>query len=290
MNNLLYLSYGEGLHEQEVVFSLFTALRVSPGLARHCRILVFTDRPSVFAALPVEVHEVKPEQWVDWSGPWNFAHRRKILALGHALKTYGGPIVLLDGDTWFRRPVEMLFDRVGPGRAVMHLREGVISEIRSPLMEKLTAFLGSRDFSGVDGKSASVSPHEAMWNAGVVGLDPADAGLLEDVRHLTDGFCQCATFHVLEQFAFSHVLSTRTRLSEAEDLIFHYWPPYLHEPFRKRLPVLMRETEALPLAARAARLFAGRPRPTLPRRGKVILKRCLQAAGILKGRARSSEW
>jgi hypothetical protein len=86
------------------------------------------------------------------------------------------------------------------------------------------------------------------------------------------------------------VLAQRTQLREAADTVFHYWPPYLHQPFREKLPRIMRQTEMLPLAQRVARCYANRPRPTLPRRGKVLLKRCLQAAGFLRGRARSNEW
>ena len=69
----------------------------------------------------------------------------------------------------------------------------------------------------------------AIWNAGVIGLDPADAKLLDEVLDLTDQFCACSNLHVLEQLAFSYVLTQRSVVSETHDIVFHYWPPYLHQ-------------------------------------------------------------
>ncbi len=112
MNNLLYLSYGSGPHEQEVICSLLSAYRWSaPG--DTYRILVYTDHPESYRDLPLEIQFVSPMQWQEWSGPKQFNHRRKILALQHAMQTYGGPVVLLDGDTWLRARPSGCFSGLG---------------------------------------------------------------------------------------------------------------------------------------------------------------------------------
>ena len=286
---LLYLSYGSGPHEAEVGFSILTA--VHQGLPDSCRCRIFTDHPERFRGLPADVVNITPEEWTEWSGPHRFAHRRKILALRRALaEADGDKVVLLDGDTWWRRSPTHLAERIGPGRAVLHILEGRIDAICTPQSQSLAAFLASGPFATADGSRLAITPDTPMWNAGVIGLDAADAGLLDEVLEMTDGLLAHGRFHVLEQLAFSRVLAARTSLRAADDIVFHYWPPYLHRPFREQVVGWMETSASWPLAERAAWCHARRPRPTPLRRVKVVAKRCLQAFGLLRGRARSNEW
>jgi hypothetical protein len=289
LRNLLYLSYGTGPHEQEVMYSVLSGIRWSAS-NRDYRVLVYTDHPDVFCNLPAHVQFISSDQWGDWAGPHSFKHRRKILALKHAFKHYCGTTVLLDGDTWLRAPAQRLFERIDSGSALMHIGEGRVSEVQSPLYRHMCDLLEKAEFEDSEGKHFRISPETMMYNAGVIGIDSADAQILDEVLDLTDQFCKLSDLHILEQFAFSYVLMKRTKLREAADLVFHYWPPYLHEPFRETLPNLMAETESMPIRERADFLFAHRPRPTWHRRGKVIAKRVLQMAGIIRGRCRSNEW
>ena len=290
MRNILYISYGSGLHEHEAVFSLLSARHKMKQPAEDLRILVFTDHPENFSGVPATVEYVAPGQWLEWSGPTFFNHRRKILALRLALKEYSTPTVLLDADTWFRKSPLQLFDRISPGKTLMHIREARISEIATPHGQKLAEFLTRESFIDSCGRPLSIPVDTFLWNAGVIGMDPADAPLLDDVLHLTDEFCARSNLHILEQLAFSYVLERRSHLFESQDIVFHYWPPYLHEPFKKKLPELIRKCSGLSLNERIQRYYPDRPRPTLPRRAKVVLKRCLQTLGFLPGRSRSNEW
>ncbi len=172
----------------------------------------------------------------------------------------------------------------------MHIREGSIAKIETPLFEQMRALLDSAKLRDAAGNSYQIRPEVNMYNAGVIGIDPADGGLLQRVLDMTDQLCEVSELHVLEQFAFSYLLAAQTELREADDLVFHYWPPYLHEPFRKRLDQLFAQAETLPLEERVEFLFANRPQPTWARRGKVIAKRALQIAGVIRGRCRSNEW
>lgn len=289
MNRLLYLSYGTGLHEHEVAFSVNSAFRWNlPGTSY--RSVVYTDHPESFENLPIDTHFVSPETWTEWGGIRNFKHRRKILALQDAIARYDSPVVLLDGDTWLKAPVDRLFERVGPGKSLMHIREGQVSEVATPLYSELHVLLNKSILENAAKAPYQISSESIMWNAGVIGIHPADACLLDDVLSVTDQLLQNSDLHVLEQFAFSFVLSQHTLLREGHDLVFHYWPPYLHQPFRERVAELMAISADMPLEQRIHYLYSHRPRPTWIRRGKVIAKRILQMAGLIRGRCRSNEW
>lgn len=288
--SLLFISYGQGLHEHEIAYAVWSihSHRKTKGFKK---ILVYSDRPNEFSNLPgVVLVAIPKETWEEWGGPYRFNHRKKIFALQHALAEHGGSVVLLDGDTWFRKPVERLFDRVGPGRSLMHIREGNIGAIEGPRTTELRNLLDRSTVTLASGDRVSLTSHTDMWNAGVIGLHHSNRGLLDDVLAMTDQLCAQSDLHVLEQFAFSWVLSRKTKLSEAADVVFHYWPPYLHQPFRAKVEGLMARANQLPEDQRAEFLYQHRPRPTTIRRGKVILKRCAQALGLVRGRARTNEW
>ena len=168
----------------------------------------------------------------------------------------------------------------------MHIQEGRVSGVQTPLYRKLHALLTQESTI----QDLGISPDAWMWNAGVIGLHPDQLPLIEKVLEITDRLCAVSSLHILEQFAFSWVLQQHIELTEAADLVFHYWPPYLHKPFRKILPGLMQQAGALPFAERSKFLYRHRPRPGLLRRGKVIAKRVLQWLGVLRGYCRSNEW
>jgi hypothetical protein len=151
--------------------------------------------------------------------------------------------------------------------------------------------LKNYQFADTRGGVLAIPASSALWNAGVVGMHSSDIGLLADILHLTDQLCAKSNLHILEQFAFSYFLEKHmAHLNEVADLVFHYWPPYLHEPFRLRLPRIMAELNPLTIEERVRRCYAQRPRPTTSRRAKVLVKKLGQALALIRGRARSNEW
>lgn len=281
---LLFLSYGIGPHQVEVEYAI-RCLKIHSSQLSAEQILVYTDNPSYFEKLPATTYLVPTSQWQEWGGLQNFNHRRKILALDHALQASNDSVLLLDGDTWLIKPLARLQSRIGPGRGVMHIREGQINDVRSPLYEQLRQLLQSEK-----GRQSGIPLEAWMWNAGVVGLHPQQRPLLQEVLQLTDHLCQSSSLHILEQLAFSWVLSQRIELQEAADVVFHYWPPYLHKPFRQKLPMIMNRASTLDESQQARFLYSFRPRPNLVRRVKVICKRLLEKVGVLRGYCRSNEW
>jgi hypothetical protein len=221
MSTVLYLCYGDGPHAAEVRCSIASAWRFGDPAADGVRFAVYTDRPSAFEGFPVALTEVSAAEWAEWSGPHAYRHRRKIPALRLALAESGGPVVLVDGDTWWHRPPRRLFARIGPGRAVMHIREGRLDRVADPLYRRAREIVAQMTAPAGEGPLPTTAH---MWNAGVVGLHPADGDRLDEVLAWTDALCAASTgVHVLEQLAFSHVLACRVRLSEASDVVIHYW-------------------------------------------------------------------
>jgi len=51
MKNLVYLSYGAGLHEQEITFSILSAYHWLGVGDPDMRIVIYTDRPETFSTL-----------------------------------------------------------------------------------------------------------------------------------------------------------------------------------------------------------------------------------------------
>jgi hypothetical protein len=279
-----YLSYGSGLHQREILYSWQTLRRVCASDSLPAA-MVLTDEPAAFKGSGLEIIEITRQQWKDWGGPHDFSHRRKICAFQRVAEQFHGRLILLDGDTWFRQPPWPLVDRIGPGKAVMHICEGRVSQIRTQLFRTLRTTLHSFPFLK-PGQADSLQ----MWNAGVIGLHSADSALLSRVLELTDALLGHARLHVMEQLAFSILLQHHLQLSEAADIVFHYWPPYLHKPFNSVLPVIQEAASKLPESRQLEYLYRYRPRPSLPRRCRLLLRKLLELSGVLSGYCRTNDW
>ncbi len=280
----LFPCFGAGPHLDEVEFSVRTLLyRCGDDAGQN--VLIYTDSPERFRHLAVRVEEISAAQWREWGGPSDFVLRRKISALDHALQQTQSAVVMIDGDTWIRRQIRLLEARVAPGRGVMHICEGQISRSYSPSQQKLSALLASPEGAGV-----GIPSDVWMWNSGVVGLHPADRHLLPEVIRLTDILCQQTASHLLEQIAFTWVLQNNLRLSEAADVVFHYWPPYLREPFRMQLPEVLRCAREDPAIYDNAWVWQQRPQPDVKRRMKFLCKWAMRRLGLGAGYCRSNEW
>jgi hypothetical protein len=288
---LLYLSYGSGVHEQEVEFSIATArYQCQSNGENHPRIMVFAEHPEHFKDCPAEVVHIPAATWLDWSGRTNFNHRRKILALDHAMELQGGDTVLLDGDTWFRKPPSNLFHRLSKEQTLLHVKEGTINEMPGPKAQALKELLDSLNANKTKITADLPNSNTAMWNAGVIGLHHSQRPLLKDVLNLTDFLCERSNLHILEQLAFSFTLPRVTKTGECLDVVFHYWPPYLHKPFREKIAKIMDNAKSLPEIERLHALFRHRPRPTLNRRVVVLAKRFLEGLHIKRKSVRSNDW
>jgi hypothetical protein len=168
---VVYLSYGQGAHVDENIYSILTLFRFLSPQDRRWRVVVYTDDPAPFRGLPVTIEPLGPAVLADWAGPFGYGHRRKTMCILDALQRFRRPLMFVDGDTWFRRHPRSILDRVEPGRAFLHLRE-----------RRLRLDPAWRDWSAPADMSADMPADPVMWNSGVVAVHPADASGLRVSR------------------------------------------------------------------------------------------------------------
>lgn len=278
-NTLLYFSYGSGKHRLEIAFSVLSALRFRvPG--DQLRIVIYTDDPSYFVWLGVELHEVTTSELQDWLGGADYIHRRKSMCLLDAVERYGGNVCFIDSDTYFRASPIKLFGRIGPGRTVLHVRESRARHSRIPWERDLYEQLKTSRLSDLDGRPVDMIYHDAMWNSGVIGLHYTDARLLREAVNLIDQLWQIERSFSIEQFASGFVFDREAKVSPTRDVVFHYWKKDVRDPFGDRLPSLLEQHKGETALTLADRIY--RERPTLGFKGKAveIVRETLRSLGF----------
>jgi hypothetical protein len=142
-------------------------------------------------------------------------HEAKVHALIKAMDHYRGRVALIDTDTYFTDHPDKLFHRIGPGKSVMHSFEGTLQQYDfwKPLLERSNAPINGYRVAG----------DSAMINSGVVGLDFADRGVLDEVVPLIGKLYDIDPIFNIEQFAFASVLKKHTAVVVCPDVIHHYW-------------------------------------------------------------------
>ena len=264
---LLYLSYGQGPHVAHIAFSILSAHAAGGAVPPT---VVFTDRPEDYEGLGAECVRLDPAQLREWRGPRDFNHVVKLEVLRVALERFAAPCLYVDGDTYFRRPPARVLARIGPGRSVMHLREGRVGLLGQPEQRKLADALAPGGFTDRAGAPLELEPQATLWNAGVLGLHPADAPLLDDAIHLTHQVYERSGSHIAEQFAISYFMDRRTRVEPSSDAVYHYWPylrsydpPFEETAFSRTVQEVVARTAGMPLEQRAAEVARHRYRPPL---------------------------
>jgi len=283
MNNILYLCLGGGNFVLQARFSIFSAFRHRPGDQREVAFHVYTDTPEKFEDLPVHVERIDQKTIDRWLAGQGYVPRAKIALLEEALRQLDGPCILVDTDTYFTRWPGVLFDRIGPGRSIMHVREGLL---RNWGLIELARFVEEHPVQTVDGKTWTLSSEEVTWNSGVVGLHPADQALCHDALALSDHFWQKTRVWIAEQYALSVVLSRKTKRREAVDVVNHYLMTILKDAFDRMLPAIMETTATLPLEQRARELWKYRPVLPLSLRVKYYAKMYAKRMGLKRGLSR----
>ena len=224
MSTLLYQAYGPPGIRHEAAFSILSAY--AAGGLGAARVVVYTDAPQEFEQLlgqqpEISYQHIEAAQWQQWRGDIDFVHRVKIEVLRHAAAHYPGPLLYLDTDTLWECPPAEVLAWLSAGPRLLHVAEGTLSR-GSYLNRKIGRYLRKTGFvSACNGPA--IGPDTPMYNAGVLGLHAADAPLLTQVLCLTEELYRHYPKHVMEQLAFSAVLSAAGPVREAAPGIFHYW-------------------------------------------------------------------
>ena len=289
-NTIIYQAYGQPGIRLEAAYSILSAYAAGGGTLGGARVVVYTDAAAEFGALlgtPPEVayQEIAPAQWQQWRGAIDFVHRVKIEVLRHAAAHYPGRLLYLDTDTVFERPPAEVFSWLAAGPRLMHAAEGTLGH-GGYLNRKIGRYLRKHNFRSQCGGPA-LGPATPMYNAGVLGLHPADAPLLDQVLCFTDELHRCYPKHVMEQLAFSAVLSAAGPVREATPGVFHYWNlkearPLLAAFFARRagqpLAALLPHLAEVPLRALSESKLRFESRPGWQRAGLRWLGRAWRVA------------
>jgi hypothetical protein len=100
----------------------------------------------------------------------------------------------------------------------MHEWEYPVPTHRSPQMKKFRAHMGALTFRG-----RPVDLSRDMWNAGVVGMDPAQHGIVDEWIDFIDALYPHYKRGLVEQYGIGHLLQREAKVVPSDDLVVHYW-------------------------------------------------------------------
>ncbi len=222
-NYIVLQCYGNERVFHECTYALLTLSRLyEASELNNVEIWLYTDNESWFRKfkdchLPIYFRPLDKEIIARWRGEINFVHRVKIEMLKDFAKSRTGNILYLDTDIVFTHRIDDIFRNIDAGELYMHTMEGFICDEGNPIFRKLNRYLGERLLNGKPlGKMA-------MWNAGVLGFNTRQGGLLDAVLAFTDAEYPHFPKHVVEQFAFSVYFQQAGIMKAAAPYIFHYW-------------------------------------------------------------------
>jgi hypothetical protein len=217
--HVVYQAYGLAEIRMEALYAAWSALAHAGDMP--VQVHVYTDEPAYFRGLEAhaELHPLDPQRIRDWRGPCDFAHRLKAMMIADLASRHpSDPLLYLDGDTFFVGPVARVRERIGPGRAVMHEREYSVATSQTGQMKRFRKHMRPLAFDG-----APIDLEGEMWNAGVIGLHPAQFPLVERWIAFVDEVYPRHPHGLVEQYAVSLILQRSSALAACDDVVFHYW-------------------------------------------------------------------
>jgi hypothetical protein len=288
---ILYFCYGPQALYDQAIFSILSLMRIAWEDAGNWQIVVYCDRPTAFAALPVNVVAVDQPTLDAWLGDTDYIHRRKTCAIIDALNRYGGKIVFVDTDTYWTRSPRAVFERVAPDATCFHLLEGYLLSSGTPFDQALSSQLSSHVYRLASGAPVTVDALTPMWNTGVVGVHEASIDKIYEALSLSEQIWADADpagaygkkIHHAEQFAMGFLFRDY-RLHEAADCVHHYWPQVDKMAFAAILPELNASGLADASRDNLERIFRARHRRAGPTawidRAKMTIRKIAQAASL----------
>lgn len=235
MKILLYQIYGsDRRYHLELTYSVLSAAQFLRDSPSDIRIVLLSDEKNKRADLPLENIVLPSATLQEWQMEGSYKHAMQAYCLHHALETFAAPTVLIDSDTRFRRHPSVLFNTIGPGRTLMHVREGKLSNTPEwPEWEHLISSSGGY----IEG--LTLSRDTEMFNAGVLGAHPSDTDLLNQIKAVMFRTRELSRVFTAVQLAASLVFHEKSELSTCEDAIDHYWSgprEYFHYQMQRIFP------------------------------------------------------
>lgn len=271
-------AYGSEEIRVQALYAAWSALawRGDRDVAVH----VYTDAPEEFAPLAaaIDVCPMSPARIAEWRGPVDFVHRLKAAMVQDVVRRFPAePLLYVDADVFFTRPVDEVFSRIGPGRGVLHLKEYEVATSDKPQMRKFRRALSRLTFRG-----KPIDLTAAMWNAGAMGMDPAQFGIVQDWLAFIDEVYPHYRRGLVEQYSCGYFLQKATTVSPCDDVLFHYW--YQKEDYVAAIRAELEVLRARPLEEALAHLRDHRLALPPPERRKHRTSFWQRLRGALEGR------
>lgn len=220
MKIIVFMLYGDAAHYQpELTYSVLSFLRYLRDDPADIRLLYVCDEANRRPDLPMEELVVSSETLRDWSFGGTYNHAVKVHALRHVLQTYDAPAVLMDCDTYATAHPRELFNRIGPGRALLNCSEGPLSGLH----DQAAQFEAIISRSGGSIRGFPVSWDTEMFNSGVKGFHPRDLPTLDKAVEVIRDIRGMVELFTANQLAYGMVLPALMQVGGCEDIIAHYW-------------------------------------------------------------------
>ena len=208
----------------QVIFSVATIRMYHPETAIH----IITDAPQYFKRISDQpyffIHHIPSETLHEWmnTGQKKFIFRAKQKAMEWMISRFPEqPLLFLDSDTFIYQSIMPVFEILEKGNnAVMHEFENLLSKPATKSQRIIWKTTGEKTVASV-----YISKNHAMWNAGVIGI-PAHQNIeaLRLAINLSDDLANMLQRNMLvEQMAFSVVLSDVYGLAESKNCVAHCW-------------------------------------------------------------------
>jgi hypothetical protein len=182
--------------------------------------VVLTDRPDCYRWLEdsITIEHLPPTTLNAWRGPTGDRYRPKIEALRRMAGRGDANVVLVDTDTFARRALGPLVERLDRGVFLLHRREYPLSEAPRRGDRMLKHEILGRTWHGITPTSRT-----AMWNGGVIGCGRSHLSVFDQVAAVFDTMRPASTHFAIEQLAYSVVFEAHGPVEEAAPWIDHYW-------------------------------------------------------------------
>lgn len=216
MNTIVYLMYGNRReYHLELTYSVLSAARFLKQQPDEIQIVLITTPDGRREDLPVRHVIIDDAEMARWMLDGKYNHAAKYQAILRAMDQFQRSVVLIDTDTYFTQHPAKLFERIGPGRALMCDADaplgahpewsGLLARIEAPIA------------------GYTVNAASTMFNSGIVGVDWSMRPKIAEVYELMRDLFAIETVFNIEQYAFSAVLDRHASVSICPDLVKHYW-------------------------------------------------------------------
>lgn len=231
---LVFQSFGVEYEYRRLIFSIWSFFS-------HCKnlelfeILVFTDNPDFLRpflqSLPVRYRYLTHIDLKQMRGEIDFVHRIKIEIIKESIEQQkaSSKIIYIDSDTFLTGDLTRYLSKISKKTSFMHLKEYDFRSLNTlplpagEIFRNVFNVINSNKLEKADKSHFETTPEMSSWNAGVIMLHQTHIKHLPDVFAITDQIYKKTSCHASEQYAFSLVLQTKTKLAPCNDIIYHYW-------------------------------------------------------------------